>query len=722
MASKKLSLEERLSLAAKKGKKKGKKSTLSTESSLVSVSSHFYESTDNIETVASTYTDDKTQDYLSSGRNSPALIENREPSLVAVTTREENGDISLDSTLSIQSNNDVRNNDSSAFPWANILPDNFQELSVDEILKKLSPVYVSQDMELKKLNDTLRRYELEKRKEVDSSSFIKLIREKDDIIKQLRTEGENLAKEDRKSLDKIKSLNKKIGHFEYEVKDLKDALAEKSNSHAELTESLSTITLKLTESDKKIKEAEIELEKHNDTNNKLITKEENIIQLELNIEKLNAKLQEEKIIHEREIKALKYSSHQQVTNLESKIEQLRIELDNDSSAPPKSLDRAISHESLKNSSGTASTKDQYLLIQEQFESSKANWQSIEYALNNRVTDLQTQLADIKEERKNLLNKIKTQETTTSKLSNELKHTITELENEKATRSTLEDELAVTKSSLQELKDDYKLLQKKFDIQRGHLENRIDSPLLTQGRFGSQELVHPISTSTFNITEKWLESGPASQLLDDSLVSDMNYSIPDDKIETSSNANETIGVNEMEALSTSDQEHMDRATDLSFNISDMPDEASELQIRSRKESLTPSSNFPSLYRKPSTQNQSSNTQLNSHMVSRLGAELRRMETEMLSLKDTNERLQKEKMKSNNEIVRLLEENDKLNKLPDENLKLEKNVATLESKLEVSLQLLGEKTECVEELQNDVADLKEMMREQVNQMINMQESMK
>lgn len=82
----------------------------------------------------------------------------------------------------------------------------------------------------------------------------------------------------------------------------------------------------------------------------------------------------------------------------------------------------------------------------------------------------------------------------------------------------------------------------------------------------------------------------------------------------------------------------------------------------------------------------------------------------------------KAKANDEILRLLEENDKFNEVNKQKDELLRKVEQIQSQLETSLQLLGEKTEQVEELENDVSDLKEMMHEQVQQMVEIQEKMR
>lgn len=100
----------------------------------------------------------------------------------------------------------------------------------------------------------------------------------------------------------------------------------------------------------------------------------------------------------------------------------------------------------------------------------------------------------------------------------------------------------------------------------------------------------------------------------------------------------------------------------------------------------------------------------------------MEGELSASKELYDNLLKEKTKANDEILRLLEENDKFNEVNKQKDDLLKRVEQMQSKLETSLQLLGEKTEQVEELENDVSDLKEMMHQQVQQMVEMQGKMR
>ena len=74
------------------------------------------------------------------------------------------------------------------------------------------------------------------------------------------------------------------------------------------------------------------------------------------------------------------------------------------------------------------------------------------------------------------------------------------------------------------------------------------------------------------------------------------------------------------------------------------------------------------------------------------------------------------------MKLIDKNNGLSSIKLEKEELEKQVRDLQEKLDTSLQILGEKTERVEELQNDVLDLKDMLHEQVKQMVDLQERLR
>ncbi|QID80575.1 Protein sgm1 [Saccharomyces pastorianus] len=183
----------------------------------------------------------------------------------------------------------------------------------------------------------------------------------------------------------------------------------------------------------------------------------------------------------------------------------------------------------------------------------------------------------------------------------------------------------------------------------------------------------------------------------------------------------IGDGPHDTLGSEETQHFSRKN-VDFSIDDIPEEAADLQAIQEGKSMKSLNNTSIPYRRASAQLSNSNGHINAHLVNKLSTELRRLEGELSTSKESYNNLLSEKAKANDEILRLLEENDKFDEVNKQKDELLRKVEQIQSKLETSLQLLGEKTEQVEELENDVSDLKEMMHEQVQQMVEIQEKMR
>ncbi|GME81450.1 unnamed protein product [Ambrosiozyma monospora] len=111
--------------------------------------------------------------------------------------------------------------------------------------------------------------------------------------------------------------------------------------------------------------------------------------------------------------------------------------------------------------------------------------------------------------------------------------------------------------------------------------------------------------------------------------------------------------------------------------------------------------------------------NIQIVSKLSTHIRRLELEVLNLKDEISDLAKQKQEASSEIVKLLKENEKVDSLKSDLEGVKTQYDTLNKNYEATLQLLGEKSERCGELEADVDDLKDLLRQQVTQMVEMQE---
>lgn len=744
MSSKKLSLEERLSLAAKKGKKKSKASKNVNSPSSSKLTSPTPELvTDQPKDIEGKDKDVKTAD-------NGIVIEKEQEE----TTDEKKNDTSngaKEDGSKTQAN--VLPNELSLFKtW---LPEGYSELSTNDLLAALKP-HIETIMKRSKVHN--------------DSGLMKLVKEKGQTIEEINANLSDLETENNKFRKEVKSLTQKINKLENDNKSLKVDLKDKTNSikslKNDLKEKNSTIQ-DLNESSENASVLQEELRERNDTIESL---KDNLSKLELTVNTLNQDIKEERELFTKEKNTIKEATRDQVTTLESKLEQLRIELENATNAN-KDINSNTTVSNISHNSSTSSFKDsvswekQYNVLQEQFNSSKANWNSIEFTLNSRLTDIQgkfefsdaevTKLKTQCEEYSMIIQKLETELTTREKT----------ISDDKSRIHTLSSEQNKLQNFLQEVKDDYNLLQKKYTIQKQQLANNIStvktpkkdedarsiSPLHethvtrgnsdelddTNGISGGDNQDHNEIIRTFE--NEWslnLPKGtdsshePGQRNLSvhedvEAMSNDMNipFSSRDNSILNSGNNLDDIP----ETSSNIDSFFLNKRNS-STSMLNLGRKTSTSQLLNRIPStsdasgmlMSPTENFGMNNENTITSN--NNNQVSAQLVSRLGAEVRRMEGELSSLQAAYDKLKGEKNATNEELLRLMEENEKVKSFQDAKDDLQSRVADLEKQLETALQLLGEKTEHAEELENDVEDLKEMMQQQVQQMIQMQEGMR
>ena len=101
-----------------------------------------------------------------------------------------------------------------------------------------------------------------------------------------------------------------------------------------------------------------------------------------------------------------------------------------------------------------------------------------------------------------------------------------------------------------------------------------------------------------------------------------------------------------------------------------------------------------------------------LVERMSASVRRLESEKAASKDELARLTSQRDEARQEVVNLMREVEQ-KRTNDERIKtLEEELRAMDARYQATLEMLGEKTERVEELKADVADVKQMFRELVD----------
>lgn len=100
-----------------------------------------------------------------------------------------------------------------------------------------------------------------------------------------------------------------------------------------------------------------------------------------------------------------------------------------------------------------------------------------------------------------------------------------------------------------------------------------------------------------------------------------------------------------------------------------------------------------------------------LVERMSAKIRQLESEKVTVREELARISKQRDEARAEIVALMGEMENQKKAAERVAELERQVAEVNERYETTLELLGEKSEEVDELKADVQDLKDMYRDLV-----------
>ena len=104
-----------------------------------------------------------------------------------------------------------------------------------------------------------------------------------------------------------------------------------------------------------------------------------------------------------------------------------------------------------------------------------------------------------------------------------------------------------------------------------------------------------------------------------------------------------------------------------------------------------------------------------LVERMSAGIRRLEAEKVASREELLRISNQRDEARAEIVTLMKEIESSRQASDRVAVLEQEVAEINERYQTTLELLGEKSELVEELRADVQDVKAMYRELVERTI-------
>ena len=561
--------------------------------------------------------------------------------------------------------------------------------------------------------------------EKQKTELMEKLSQKEETIKQLMKEGEALSMKELKLNDSIKKLKSKNLELEENLYDYSLKSEDSSTKLSELENLIKIHGFKTVDQlinefnglSKQVSEYKAQLsseqsweKKYQDQqkilDSELVKSKEYGIQLndmkismdlikqehQLEIDSKNSII--ESLKQETAVSNQTYSD--EISRLENKVESLRIEREyiprqSNGEADTKSIDI---EEFTKLSENHHNLQQQYLTSQE-------NWKLIESNLLTKVDDLTTSLEMTKKAKLKLANDFKRVNASLNEQINKVKLLEEKIKEISEKKEQLELELELKDNDYHDLQQKADTFKKLYESDKANLNVKIKSLQETIDQMKKNELVSPKGSISR------LESGVS--INDDS----RNHSLPD----IYDNPNWDMKYND--PLSTSkanSQIFYDSLRNISENS--LADEEEALDTFNDDSRSIGSHGFS--HNQSFTSMANSGNNRNIQLINKMSAATRRLEVEIHTLKEENAQLTTEMEQMQQSLLekyKLDEQMKQLNQqIDDLNLQLQhKN-----KKEETMLELIGEKTEQVEELRADVQDLKDLCKLQVQQMIEIQES--
>lgn len=601
------------------------------------------------------------------------------------------------------------------------------------ILKSENEKLRTQARDLVETIDKMEQELAQAKKPMALSSLEKKLKEKDDMIAQLITEGTELSGKELKLNERIRALvaqNTKLeGSLKnyaeknekslLKIEEIEDAIKlHKYLSIEQLLDGLAKSSQKITDLQNIVdRERKCnwegkykELQKLHDASvneQRSVRKEisEKTVKLELleNLTRLELQSKDEIISRlNHDIISAKDEASVELSRLESKIEQLRLE--NESFLK-------TSHQENNSGQSTNSKQIEYqdyikLLqtnhnLQEQFLSAQETWRVIEMELKLRIETLNSSVEALKRAK--------------NKASSELKKVYGQVNSQSEELSVLRSEI----SRLTELETDLSFKLKLKSSECSELEEQIEK---LHTAIEAEKNTHELKIQTLLETITALQNHPPEFLA--SVLSE-NIHLQNRKLSVEHFQNVRMEPRPPPRLQSLNSLNFPLYPNLTFNT----------PLAGWDELFTPNGQESAInyvnsdiYPQDAADSESSGAPVRStlgatkniQIISKMSSNIRRLEMDLVTLKEENEELVREKEQAQQEIIGLFDLKKTTEELEARANQLSQELQEKNKNEETLLQVIGEKSERVEELQADVADLKDLMRQQVQQMIEMREA--
>jgi chromosome segregation ATPase len=691
--------------------------------------------------------------------------------------------------------------------------DQFFEQLKQFLADKVEEVEKSYNSKIAKLENELLQEKKNRTNLVKNSSkeddLLQKLQEKEDQVRELLDEGTKLSK-------KELTLNQTIKKLKTHESELEEDIENHEKSIEELTKKVESLEKQIEnnhQNERVLVEEKLARETLQSKYDSLIKandsltdelKEIKFSKLDVQLEIAQKQLEEEKIQYENikekyekleiSFNQLKDENHILVEDLKNKLKNEE-NVNKEKTIELKRLEEKIETLRFQNESSipTENNSTNSEMIQLQYEEAQENWKLIESSYLTKLNDLETKIDELQNmnviysKKIKILNKdLKQNSNTVSELQEHGNSLLSEIEALKkknnsltSTNSMLEDNLQQLKIEFSNEKESFKKKVQLLEEDKNNLELKLklrkddfaSTTQISQNTFYLQDLssssslnyLKSATTSTmgrsasnphYNGNSNNNSKRFSIQLGESSTTprvssSNSTYSFqklnnmapmtPQDKIIRHQSSMISIDSNEGKALGLNVNNYNNNDNSLS-NLSDtingLPNEydltlESPNVTSSQKDFLDFNDEIPlgmsAENERLSTINEGAtpilgndgSPGLNIQLIKKLGTHVRMLELEVATLKDETWTLEKDKESATNEIVRLLDDNRKVDEIRLEVKDKEDEILKINKNYERVLILLGEKEERVNELNADVDDLKDLLRQQVQQMVEMQE---
>lgn len=533
----------------------------------------------------------------------------------------------------------------------------------------------------------------------ERNDLIAKLASKDETIEQLRKEGEALSLKELKLNESIKKLKLANQDLEENIRDYSVKSEESSMKLEELTDFLKTHKFKtidqvVSKYEEVVKELEVTkaglenshtwetkynelVVSHEEANaaKKELLKETNEVKIELNMLKRQHKLEiESKNATIKELKsqmsASKQSFAQEISRLEDKIETLRLE--NESN---ETVSENVNEDGKVDFDEFSKLSEAHRILQKQYLSSQENWKVIESNLSLKVDNLSSSVESLKKSKHKLTQDL-------AKVNNSMHLQLKEMEKLEQDKIKLQEEKNQLQLTVEMKENEIVEITEKFEKFKG-IYNQERAALNSKIQSLNDKIKEEKRPERLNL------------IRDNSVSSGFSW---DNEIKLGESSTTP-------AINRDFSTFLDRNISLS-SFTEIGDDIDDREQYSFTGQLAP----PVGGGVPASSH-SNNIQL----VNKMSSNIRRLEIELNTLKDEYSKISTEKEKVEQELLESLKLTDEVKLLHSELDSLKSVIKDKEIQEQRMLELIGEKSEQVEELKADVVDLKELCKLQVQQLV-------